>query len=646
MTGGGGVDTYVVAAGEASVTIGGTGNAGTISGYDIIANFSSAADILDLAGSPSTPADDSGQNGQDSTLTISGQTIKSHAISNGVITFDDQNNYNTAVSLGSTANVAAVVQYLQQNDLGGAGTTGAFTVTFGGNHSFIYEQVGDAPDASQDLLIELQGLNITNLASLIGTRVKPAGVSGEAINLALINPVDQPDAVIVNVSGIAAGWALSEGVDNGDGTWTVQTNDQSSLNVITAPGFAGAAGLNIAVTWTNVDGTTGTMLVHDNVEAYAPGSPIFAWSGDDTLTASAGQDLFVFSQPIGYDVVYSFDVSSDRIDLIGYGGISSFADVAAHTTEGASGNTVITLADGQSITLKGVHAADLTADNFVFDLTPVTDNPGTMSIGNGAMLPLSGDINNTGTIELNSTGDTTLLQLIQHGITLSGAGHVVLSDNGENVITGTVPDVYLVNLDNTISGAGQLGAGQMDLDNHGTIIATGTNAFVIDTGANAITNSGTLEATSSSGLVINSAVDNSGELWAHGGNITANGAVNGGSVVLDGQATLEFGAAVSANVTLDAAATGKLVLNDSFDFSGTVSGFNGDDQLDLRDIAFGANTSVSYAENQDHTGGVLSVTDGSHTANISLLGQYSADGFSLVADDHIGTLLAYQDHLI
>ena len=55
-------------------------------------------------------------------------------------------------------------------------------------------------------------------------------------------------------------------------------------------------------------------------------------------------------------------------------------------------DALITLTDGQTITLKGVHAADLTAANFVFDLTPNTDNPGTISIGNGAMLPLSGDI--------------------------------------------------------------------------------------------------------------------------------------------------------------------------------------------------------------------------------------------------------------
>ena len=55
-------------------------------------------------------------------------------------------------------------------------------------------------------------------------------------------------------------------------------------------------------------------------------------------------------------------------------------------------------------------------------------------------------------------------------------------------------------MDNTISGAGQLGEGQMTLVNAGAIIATGTNALVIDTGANAVINSGTLEAVGSGGL--------------------------------------------------------------------------------------------------------------------------------------------------
>ena len=246
------------------------------------------------------------------------------------------------------------------------------------------------------------------------------------------------------------------------------------------------------------------------------------------------------------------------------------------------------LAAGQSITLDGVAATSLSADNFVFDQTPVTNNAGTMTIGDGAMLPLSGVINNTGTIALDSTGNKTHLELIQYGITLEGGGQVVLSDSSENIISGTLSSVTLTNVDNTISGAGQLGAGQLTLVNQGTIIATGSNALIIDTGANAVINSGTLEAAGSGGLILNSDIANSGLIWANGGNITINGAVTGsGNAMISGAATLELGAESSANVSFGADAAGTLILRDPSGFTGTISGLSSTDHIDLANISYG-----------------------------------------------------------
>jgi hypothetical protein len=215
------------------------------------------------------------------------------------------------------------------------------------------------------------------------------------------------------------------------------------------------------------------------------------------------------------------------------------------------------------------------------------------------------------------------------------------------VISGTVADVTLTNVDNTISGAGHLGDGVMTLVNEGTIIATGTNALDIDTGANTITNSGTLEATGTGGLVIHNDLINTGVLWANCGNVTVDGSITGaGKALIDGAATLEFGAASSANVTFDAGATGTLKLVDSFDFSGIVSGVSATTHFDLVDVAFGAGTTASFVENAANTGGTLSVTDGAHTVNIALLGQYATGSFTTAADDTIGTLLTYKDHLV
>ncbi|MCK1711246.1 VCBS domain-containing protein [Bradyrhizobium sp. 143] len=483
----------------------------------------------------------------------------------------------------------------------------------------------------------------TNIATT-KNGLKPAGISGSPVNLGLTDLSGNHAEVTLTIAGAPSGWTVNGTTHNSDGSWTVVTNDVGSLSLTTAANYTGALVLNVAETWINANGSMGTATVVDNVEAYAPGSPIFAWSGNDHLTGSSGHDLFVFSQPIGKDVVHSFEVSSDVIDLISYTW-QSFADVQAHTADDASGNAVITLADGQTITLDGVHAADLTAANVEFDVTPTVENPGAMTIGDGAMLPLSGVIHNSGEIDLQASGDDTLLQLIQTGITLNGGGHVVLSDDDHNFIAGTASNVTFDNVDNVISGAGQLGQGSLTLSNEGTVDASGTHALVIDTGTNVITNAGTLEATGSGGLMIDSAIANSGLLWANGGTVTALAEVTGsGTAEISGTGTMEFGAASSANVTFDANATGHLILDDAFHFTGAVSGLAAGNDIDLKGIAFGADTTLSFTENQAGTGGTLTVSDGAHTANVVLLGQYDPTGFNDKADATNGTAISYDPH--
>ncbi|MER8923789.1 Ig-like domain-containing protein, partial [Mesorhizobium sp. M0802] len=466
--------------------------------------------------------------------------------------------------------------------------------------------------------------------------LNPAGVAGEAINLALTDPSHGGALITVTVKDVPSGWTIDGATHNADGSWTIQTNDLHGLTVTTPADFAGAAVLDVSMNWTNADGTTGNMSIADNVEAYAPGSPIFAWSGDDVLTGSSGNDLFVFSQPIGADTVHNFDAAADQIDLIGYNGLADFADLQAHIADDANGNAVIALGDGQSITLEGVHSSALNTGNFVFDQTPVVNNSGTMTIGDGALLPLSGTINNSGLISLDSSGGDTLLQVIQHGVTLQGGGHVLLSDSAANIISGTGPGVTLVNVDNTISGAGQLGGGMLSLDNSGTIIATGSNALVIDTGGSVVVNSGTLEATGSGGLTITGGLANSGMIWANGGNIDINGQVTGdGDATIGNLSKLEFGAASSTDVTFAANAAGTLQLDDSFDFSGSIAGITNDDKVNLEDILFGTGTSAAYQADLDGAGGTLTVTDGTHNATLHLLGVYDAHSFTL-ADDGTG----------
>ena len=155
----------------------------------------------------------------------------------------------------------------------------------------------------------------------------PVGVAGEAINLGLTNPLDHVGPISVSITGVPSGWNLSEGTTNGDGTWVVQANDVSTLSIKAPEGYAGAVSLKMSETWTDGNGGTGLAMITNNVEAYAPGNPIFAISGDDNLTGSSGDDLFVFAQPIGADVIHSFDVANDQVDLIAFTDMTSYADV-------------------------------------------------------------------------------------------------------------------------------------------------------------------------------------------------------------------------------------------------------------------------------------------------------------------------------
>ncbi|WP_426434887.1 Ig-like domain-containing protein [Bradyrhizobium genosp. P] len=105
--------------------------------------------------------------------------------------------------------------------------------------------------------------------------------------------------------------------------------------------------------------------------------------------------------------------------------------------------------------------------------------------------------------------------------------------------------------------------------------------------------------------------------------------------------TLELAGAYSGSVTFGGA-TGTLVLDHSSEFTGKLFNLTGDgnplssDQIDLRDVAFGSGTTVSYEGNS--SAGVLTISDAQNdTAHLSLVGNYTNSTFTLSSDGHGGT---------
>jgi hypothetical protein len=112
---------------------------------------------------------------------------------------------------------------------------------------------------------------------------------------------------------------------------------------------------------------------------------------------------------------------------------------------------------------------------------------------------------------------------------------------------------------------------------------------------------------------------------------------SGGNLTIAGSSDLQVFGSSTANVTLEAGST--LTLDASTEFAGTVAGLAPGNFLDLPDIGFGAGPTLGYAPNSGNTGGVLTVSDGVHTANIALLGQYAASSFVTAGAGHGGTLI-------
>jgi hypothetical protein len=107
-----------------------------------------------------------------------------------------------------------------------------------------------------------------------------------------------------------------------------------------------------------------------------------------------------------------------------------------------------------------------------------------------------------------------------------------------------------------------------------------------------------------------------------------------GSTTIAAGATVEIPSAYSGVITFGGS-TGTLQLDNSSNFSGTVGGLAGQDTLDLIDINLATVQTPTYSGTS--SGGTLTVKDGSHTANIALLGNYLASTFVTSSDGHGGT---------
>ncbi|WP_128935729.1 VCBS domain-containing protein [Bradyrhizobium zhanjiangense] len=121
---------------------------------------------------------------------------------------------------------------------------------------------------------------------------------------------------------------------------------------------------------TNVAGSN----FNDTITGSASGDQLFGNNGNDLLNGGAGNDFlggglgadtFVYATGGGADTIGDFlQAQTDKIDLTGVAGVSSFAQVQALATQ-VGLNTVIDFGNGDSLTLSNVTLSNLTAADFI-----------------------------------------------------------------------------------------------------------------------------------------------------------------------------------------------------------------------------------------------------------------------------------------
>ena len=266
-------------------------------------------------------------------------------------------------------------------------------------------------------------------------------------------------------------------------------------------------------------------------------------TGVDPLTVSA------------FDVVENAGIleSTNPNKLASVGGLALSQNVTIDNQGGiieAHGpNTHVDLHNGTTIvggTLEtsGTNAVIQTNGESFLDGSK-SNNPvnlaGHVLVVDNSNLELIGTINNTGEITVasanpNNGGDETGLIISGH-VTLEGGGHVTLTNSSSNFIgaDSSLPayQSQLINVDNVISGAGDIGVAVVNQAN-GIIDANDSTPLIFGS-AYGMTNDGLMEATHTGTLIISSVyfgLDNT-----HG----TIGAGQGSTVALENSSTITGG---------------------------------------------------------------------------------------------------------
>jgi Ca2+-binding RTX toxin-like protein len=325
---------------------------GVISGIDVITNFESGRDIIELYGDPVIP------NTSEPDTDLAGNFVYS-------------------IGFGST--ITSAVRLMATDFRFDFNGTNESEFISGGANADILNGLG-----GNDTLEGLAGDDVLNGGA--GDDALSGGSGGDEFFFDVAESGDDQildfdttvDFVTINSDGDESSVAgfLASGVANADGTFTYSIGSNLSITVNTelTTNTVDLFGSGVVeVNGTNADDSSliGTIVSddiqgfdgNDTISGLAGNDFINGGAGDDILTGGSGSDTFLFRQGIsGNDVITDFDGIFDSIALDAFIGANTFIDSVVES----NGSFTYSLGNGTTVTTN----VQLNEGN-VFNLFPV-----------------------------------------------------------------------------------------------------------------------------------------------------------------------------------------------------------------------------------------------------------------------------------
>jgi hypothetical protein len=361
-----------------------------------------------------------------------------------------------------------------------------------------------------------------------------------------------------------------------------------------------------------------------------------------------------------------------------YTGIGVFARAGGNATVDNFG----TISGGTSVLFQSSSDVLVVEAGSVFSGT-VLGGGGTLALGAGTGIvngiDMSGDITVVGFASSAPVFQNFSTLMIENGGTFALASGETVAAGKSMIVNGVVSDGGGLTVAGTVGGSGTLSVtakltfanksvlsvANLDVTGKAARVTIGSNITFggdwFETNGNLIINAArALDLTNAADVISGKGVTVNGTLEVSGGGkleiqgTVANAGlleVSGGTLVLENNASVTGAGSVKIIAgVFDASGgfnqavafvggLGTLILGRSQTYTASISGFatSGGTELDLSDIGFVGAGEATFSGTT--LGGVLTVSDGVHTAKLNLVGNYTASSFTASSDGHGGVIV-------